>query len=135
MRGCKSHARCQRGHMCTSSVFASQTDQFQRRRFQICEDLRLALKVINRVLQFFDLLEHRAKIVFPKLVASVPTEALNDGKSFTNSAFFCSLGRLLVNSAGRGSFGGGCRLTCSRARGKRWDRLLEFLRAINVSRL
>jgi hypothetical protein len=28
------------------------------------------------------------------------------------------LGRLQVDSAGRGSFGGGCRLTCSRARGE-----------------
>jgi hypothetical protein len=121
--------------MCTSSVFASQTDQFQRRRFQIREDLRLALKVINRVLQFFDLLEDRAEIVFPKLVASVPTEALNDGKSFPNSAFFRSLSRLQVDSVGRGSFSRGCRLTLSRARGNRWDRLLRFLRAINIRRL
>jgi hypothetical protein len=101
--------------MCTSSVFASQTDQSQRRRFQIREDLRLALKVINRVLQFFDLLEHRAEIVFPKLVASVPTEALNDGKSFADSAFFLSLGGLQVGSD---TFGGGSRLICSGTRGE-----------------
>jgi hypothetical protein len=118
MRGCKSHARYQRRHMCTSSIFASQTDQFQRRRFQIREDLRLALKVINRVLQFFDLLEDRADVFFLELIASVPTEALNHDKSFTNPAFFRSLGRLQVGSAGRGSFNRGCRLTCSRARGE-----------------
>jgi hypothetical protein len=79
MRGCKSHARYQRRHVSTSSVFASQTDQFRRRRFQIRKDLHLALKLGNRVPQLFDLLEDRAEVFFLELMASVPTEALDHG--------------------------------------------------------
>lgn len=118
MRGCKVHARCQCQYTWESSVLTSRTDQFQRWRFQIREVLRLALKVVNRVPQFFDLLEDRAEVFFLELIASVPTKALNHDKSFTNPAFFRSLGRLQVGSAGRGSFNRGCRLTCSRARGE-----------------